>query len=258
MQDHQKTVQDHRKAELRQSTRQGLRSLLGFLGAMVLALFSIVLAFIAMWFGEVWLLAFFLMALTALLFSVAFSYDERLRDLFKKSVQMPPDLAALSVYKDITEGRKRDFTLYLRPFYSEGKLFVVTGGHSNYPKFEWLFEHMLARAVRRSGPVVALGKPGEQQFGSVLVGEAEWRETATKLIDHATRVVCVPSCHAGTLWEIDHILARGHLHKTVFIMPPRNPRPKGERKLKKSELEDDELSPIFGDGLAGQAAAVLG
>jgi hypothetical protein len=156
----------------------------------------------------------------------------------EERVQMATDSEALSVYKDVVEGRKREFSLFLRPFYSTKKLVVdstVFAGGGGFT-VTWVLEEQVANALVRFGPVIGLGTGGER-FGSILAGEDEWQRAAATLIDHATRVVCVPSSHAGTLWEIDHIAAGGHLKKTVFVMPPRNPRT--HRRLKKSELETD-------------------
>jgi hypothetical protein len=94
------------------------------------------------------------------------------------------------------------------------------------------------KAVGRIGPVIGLGRPGEQiGVGRILTSEAEWREAVVPLIDHAIRIFCIPSGRPGALWKLDYIVSRGHLDKTIFIMPPFPA--KGPLNRRKFELRDD-------------------
>jgi hypothetical protein len=90
-------------------------------------------------------------------------------------------------------------------------------------------------------------------IGRIVASEKEWNVAAVSLIDNATRIACVPSSHAGTLWEIDQIIARDYLQKTVFIMPPSNPTGWGSppERLEKSQLEDDWAKLVIEMGRLG-------
>jgi hypothetical protein len=74
------------------------------------------------------------------------------------------------------------------------------------------------------GPLVAIGRPGEQEapIGAArhyVCGE-DWRDVVTSLMDRAAAVVVGVSGSAGLAWEIDRLRDRGHLDKCVLVMPP--------------------------------------
>jgi hypothetical protein len=75
-----------------------------------------------------------------------------------------------------------------------------------------------------AGPLVAIGRPGDVE---VPVGAArhyvdgeDWREVVTSLMDRALTIVVGVSASAGVAWEIDRLRDRGHLDKSVFVLPP--------------------------------------
>jgi hypothetical protein len=70
-------------------------------------------------------------------------------------------------------------------------------------------------------PIVALGKPGEVQgVGRILMTESTWKVAASELLRHSSLILCIPSSHPGTVWELDEIIHNGYLSKAVFLMPP--------------------------------------
>jgi hypothetical protein len=74
--------------------------------------------------------------------------------------------------------------------------------------------------MRWLSPIIGLGRPGEAiGAGRILTSEEEWKTIAARMIDQAMYIICIPSSHAGTLWEIDRIVECGLLSKTFFIMP---------------------------------------
>jgi hypothetical protein len=82
-------------------------------------------------------------------------------------------------------------------------------------------EEAIARGFHRDhSPLVALGPSRNLGGGKLQLPDEEWRTAASLLIRHARRIILIPSYHAGTLWEIEHILAVGALAKTVWVMPP--------------------------------------
>jgi hypothetical protein len=77
------------------------------------------------------------------------------------------------------------------------------------------------KAFQSIGPVVGLGRPGEAiGVGRILTTEEDWKAAASKLIEQALCVICLPSSRSGTLWELDLIFERGFQSKTIFVMPP--------------------------------------
>src|SRR4051794_7084937 len=85
-------------------------------------------------------------------------------------------------------------------------------------------ERLLAEMMEGVAPLVALGEPGEHEgAGRATVAEAEWHDAVTDLLRTCRYAFVLPSYHAGTVWEIDHIMTwRLHV-KTIFIMPSSDP-----------------------------------
>jgi hypothetical protein len=130
------------------------------------------------------------------------------------------------------------FCLYLRPFISSGAIRVVTSGleiglANRKARFrgpsrgtDWQLrwedlEAILAEAVLSIGPLVALGRPGEQfGAGRWKTEEGNWQELVSDLFGMAELIFVIPSPHEGTLWELQQLLAVDDwLAKTVFVVP---------------------------------------
>jgi hypothetical protein len=130
------------------------------------------------------------------------------------------------------------FCLYLRPFISSGAVHVVTNGleidlanrkaryRGPLDRTDWDvkwedLEAILAEAVVSIGPLVALGKPGEQfGAGRWKTEEGKWQDQVSDLIGMAELIFVVPSLHEGTLWELRQLLAVDDwLAKTVIVVP---------------------------------------
>jgi hypothetical protein len=152
--------------------------------------------------------------------------------LYRKIDQRVYDMEAIGLYKEIAVGHRETFSVFLRPFYVTNELIQTKSVSAFYagsgllpkellrPPF-YRLEVQLVEAMRRKSPVVGLGRPGEALgVGRILTNEEDWRAAATKLIDRAMYIFCIPSGRAGTLWEIDYVLEHHLLAKTIFIMPP--------------------------------------
>lgn len=181
---------------------------------------------------------FFVIVMTLALLSFGLVY------LAKKLGQKVYDIDALALYNEIIEGRHKVFTVFLRPFYVTNKLFeqgvsappISPSAFLKDPNYQ--FEIQLVKAMRRLSPIIGLGRPGEAVgVGRILSNEEDWKTFATRMIDQAMYIICIPSSHAGSLWEIDRIVECGLLSKTFFIMP-RLP-PSGPFQRKKFPLEED-------------------
>jgi hypothetical protein len=162
----------------------------------------------------------------------------------RKLGQKAYDIKALALYKEINEGQRKTFSVFLRPFYVTNRL--SEEGIVYPPITPWAFltdpnyhlETQFVKAMRWISPIIGLGRPGEAfGVGRILVSEEDWRGVAAKLIDLAAYIICIPSSRTGTLWELDYIAERGLLYKTIFVMPPLPP--KGLFSRKRFELSDD-------------------
>jgi hypothetical protein len=151
-----------------------------------------------------------------------FEVAVKLGTVVAKHLQTFTDRKALSLYNEIKAEKRRNFCVFLRPFYITAGLYateIVWVGSPTIGNFE--LETQLKLAAKPIGPVLALGKPGEQVgFGRVLTSEEQWRDVVGELINKATCVFCIPSGRTGTLWEIDFLVSHNHSEKTIFIMPP--------------------------------------
>ncbi|AOG23925.1 hypothetical protein [Acidovorax sp. RAC01] len=119
------------------------------------------------------------------------------------------------------------FFLYLRPFSSTNKL-RLSDAHLNLFSWEtWErdgfddLERMIARALKPTAPLIALGRPGEHRgAGRASTEEQEWRAKVKDLAARAELVFVMPSNKAGTLLELELIAEQQYLNKTIFVMPP--------------------------------------
>jgi hypothetical protein len=87
------------------------------------------------------------------------------------------------------------------------------------------FEEIIAVALGRHGPVIALSEPGERlppPLGAVRRSFPmnDWQEGVRQLIVGARVVAVTLARTESLLWEIRQIRAAGALHRTVFLLPP--------------------------------------
>jgi len=151
------------------------------------------------------------------------------RHISEKVGQKSYDIKSRLLYNEVIAGIHEVFFVFLRPFYTTNKILVnddlgilsqfklrnYTGGNT------FRLEIQLVKAFQSIGPVVGLGRPGEAVgVGRILTTEEGWKAAASKLIEQALCVICVPSSKSGTLWELEQIFERGFESKTVFVMPP--------------------------------------
>lgn len=183
------------------------------------------------WFAA--LLAFFLAVGYAV--TVPWFY-QRVRRWEQERCQLSRDLraaATLAVAERGAPGQHGPYSVWLRPFNSTGRCWVIAtsrkagkrdepardaGYHVNVTDIET----MLATVVEPIAPLVALGASGEQVgAGRVKVAGDRWQDAFAVLARSAHTIFLLPSQHAGTRWEIDFLLReRGLLDRVVFIVPP--------------------------------------
>jgi hypothetical protein len=151
-------------------------------------------------------ITFFLLSLASFFSSKVMQFTQRRRDEY-----------ALRLFTAARAGRIDKFAVFLRPFYITGKIKV------KYGKSTHELEDILVEAL--SIPVFGLGKPGEVYgAGRILISEDSWKIAVSELMSDATMIICIPSHHPGTLWELDELLHDQYFTKTIFFMP-RDPSP---------------------------------
>lgn len=124
------------------------------------------------------------------------------------------------------------FACYLRPFDTTGRLLVrnaakILGSGWDMSKPDYVeLETLLADITAEwETELVAIGRPDEHVgAGRIAVTDEEWKELAALLVRHAGVIYMVPGSTEGTLWEMRHLLERGSLGRTIFVMPPANAR----------------------------------
>jgi hypothetical protein len=85
-------------------------------------------------------------------------------------------------------------------------------------------EAAVASALRGSGEMVAIGRPGEvaPQTGALrrYFTDERWQGEAGQFIDESRALLVVLGKGQGLRWEIETIAARGLLRKVILILPP--------------------------------------
>jgi hypothetical protein len=173
----------------------------------------------------------------------------------QKLVQKRRDDFALTVFDEARAGNVGKFALFLRPFYVTGKLHLqvmvpTTVNPANYSTqtytvLDYKLEETIISGFKKLMPIVALGKPGEVQgVGRILMSENTWKDAASELLRHSSLILCIPSSHPGTVWELDEIIRNGYLSKAVFLMPsdPSDPSKKFFSKKWKTMIDDWNLA----------------
>ena len=120
--------------------------------------------------------------------------------------------------------------VYLRSFGDDVGLTSDRGGGS----YRETFEQMVSKVMRRYGPFMAIGRPGE---GLPLLGAARtyqsddaWQAHALKLMKAAKLIVLIVGSTGGLRWEVLQIVAHDWQDKLLILMPPL-PNPERTRRL---------------------------
>ena len=155
-----------------------------------------------------------------------------LRQVLRKLRQAESDALAQKILHDVHDGKppSKPYFLYLRAFETtkrlKAPLFLLdlsTMGLSRLWTGE--LESFISAALRRKGPLIALGHPGENVgAGRVITSDEAWMDDIAKLAASATGILLIPSHRPGTVWEIEHLRQTGLLSRTIFVMPPESRR----------------------------------
>jgi signal peptidase I len=120
----------------------------------------------------------------------------------------------------------RDFVLYLRPFFTSGRLMVRNNLPSVLDRFlvgkYWDAELALSFAFEESAPLVAIGSKRRSYGAAKLVAsDVQWTSLFRHLAERAKLIWIVPFPTPGTLVEMQYLAAEPKLRdKLVVMMPP--------------------------------------
>ncbi len=92
-------------------------------------------------------------------------------------------------------------------------------------KEAFTLEEFVVNCLWRSGPVIAIGNPGEalNPLGAAreYVAEDRWKDVIHQFLDEAVLVVCILGSTPGLRWEYDAIATRKKKTDVVIVFPPR-------------------------------------
>jgi hypothetical protein len=124
------------------------------------------------------------------------------------------------------ELRGRDFRppiLYLRSF-GDDEQFKARRGRGIYFDSGKTFEEVIVGELKRHGPVIAIGRPGEKipPLGAAraYVDDESWQAEVSKLARDSRLVVLMLGGTAGVAWEFCRLVELDAHHKLVLVMPP--------------------------------------
>lgn len=160
---------------------------------------------------------FFLLWLAGIILTVTTVFLSR---KLPKLRQKRRDDYALSVFNALELGTIQEFAVFLRPFYLTGQIAQTVESFGSDSTTTYGFEAEMIGALAELMPAVALGRPGEAiGVGRIRTDDSSWKTAAAELMSRASLILCVPSAHQGTAWELEQIVQNGYLAKTLFFMP---------------------------------------
>jgi len=144
----------------------------------------------------------------------------------------------------------RSPVIYLRPFDADRR-------HGWY-------EHRIAKAMRKFGPIVTIGRPREKLPGTGYIAreylpDGEWQEHVLGLLDRAELIVLRMGRSAGLAWEVEQVVRRGRPDRLIVCFGPEAvPRLIGRRDSTTAYQEFcDQFGGLFPNGLPRKAAGAF-
>jgi hypothetical protein len=122
----------------------------------------------------------------------------------------PPFLLLRSFVDDLTPiGRKLPFTVW-QP--------------SDLYAGAWTLEEAVEKVLRRYGPVISIGRPGEKippaGAARTYVANDEWQDRVKQFISESQRVVVILGNTEGLEWEYRQLAELGAWDKLLLLFPP--------------------------------------
>lgn len=156
-------------------------------------------------------------ALGSLLFTAGVRAGRRARRHLVRIIRSPAELAG------------RCYVLYLRPFRQDLPASGIVDSPHRMSPDEMLLrsgrthEERLTKMFREFGPVVTVGRPGEQLPGGsgacrFYLPLDDWQEPVRRLIGNARVVLLGAGPGAGTIWEYTEVLQRADPRRLVVLV----------------------------------------
>jgi hypothetical protein len=130
-----------------------------------------------------------------------------------------PIFASLADVEEAARRKRQPIILFLREFASD-----ATHNEHDRREFRDYFiteEERIAKAGRAFGFVAAIGRPGERLppggAARLYVSDDQWKDAVGRLIDIAQVIVLRLGATAGVSWEIEEIIARRKIGRTIFV-----------------------------------------
>jgi hypothetical protein len=122
-----------------------------------------------------------------------------------------------------TPGTGSAFFLYLRSFLSdrpttEQWTFTAADGAAVKTLSQGTPKAALELLLEAAGPLIELGGPSHLGLGQVSVSDADWWESAQRLIIHSTAIFLNPDVTRSLAREIDLIIAHKKLLRRTFLL----------------------------------------
>jgi hypothetical protein len=123
--------------------------------------------------------------------------------------------------KSALESDARRPVLLLRSFADETQASALWGGAKSV-------EELVALVAGRRGPFIAIGMPGEaapsgKAYRSYL-NDDQWQQAVLTWMDQSQRIVLVLGKTPWVRWELERIIERGHMAKTIVVLTAINQR----------------------------------
>ncbi len=124
---------------------------------------------------------------------------------------------------------KRDPVLFLRSFKDDSAVKIIPRYADKRNFVELInrniaFDESIVAQLEQTGPVVAVGKPGEElpPLGALRMYLADdaWQARVLQLMQDSRLIVLLLGETLGLQWEISQIFKLGYAHKSIFYMPP--------------------------------------
>ncbi|MBX9778545.1 MAG: hypothetical protein K2Y71_29580 [Xanthobacteraceae bacterium] len=124
---------------------------------------------------------------------------------------------------------QRPPVLFLRPFITDtiplaSPPINLLGRILSVPVLSSSLDAVVVDEGSELGPVVAVGDPGEPlpSYGASrdYFQHQDWQHAVARLAAEAQTIVLVMGRSEGAVWEMNLVATAGHLHKTLFVMPP--------------------------------------
>jgi len=120
-------------------------------------------------------------------------------------------------------------------------------------------EKVLAQALSRIGPFIAVGMPGDTlaPLGAarLYLSDDNWQAEVEALVRRAAAIVLLPETSEGTRWEIAKVMRWANPRRVLMIVPNPALRPLGYARIRK--LSEESMPVALPEALDGQNAFVF-